>query len=284
MGLISRVSSRTYREFLKMVRKTKSQKNRGMQPLRRGAKKAKSTNPLFEKRSKNFGIGQDIQPKRDLSRFVRWPQYIKLQRQKAVIQQRLKVPPSIHQFSNTLDKQTATQLFKLAAKYAPENKAQRKERLVNRAKARAEGKPDEPTPRPAVLASGINKIVNLIEKKKAQLVVIAHDVDPIEIVLYLPALCRKMDVPYCIVKGKARVGQLVGRKKATSVAFVDVKSEHKQDLAKLVETVRTNYNERADTIRKSWGGGILGAKSQAKLNKRLKAEALAKGDKAVAMA
>merc|ERR1739849_16469 len=261
MGLISRVSSRTYRKFLKMVRKTKSQKNRGMQPLRRGAKKAKSTNPLFEKRSKNFGIGQDIQPKRDLSRFVRWPQYIKLQRQKAVIQQRLKVPPSIHQFSNTLDKQTATQLFKLAAKYAPENKAQRKERLVNRAKARAEGKPDEPTPRPAVLASGINKIV-----------------------LYLPALCRKMDVPYCIVKGKARVGQLVGRKKATSVAFVDVKSEHKQDLAKLVETVRTNYNERADTIRKSWGGGILGAKSQAKLNKRLKAEALAKGDKAVAMA
>ena len=30
-------------------------------------------NPLFEKRAKNFGIGQDIQPKRDLSRFVKWP-------------------------------------------------------------------------------------------------------------------------------------------------------------------------------------------------------------------
>ena len=30
-------------------------------------------NPLFEKRPKNFGIGQDIQPKRDLSRFVKWP-------------------------------------------------------------------------------------------------------------------------------------------------------------------------------------------------------------------
>ena len=27
-------------------------------------------NPLFEKRPRNFGIGQDIQPKRDLSRFV----------------------------------------------------------------------------------------------------------------------------------------------------------------------------------------------------------------------
>jgi large subunit ribosomal protein L7Ae len=30
-------------------------------------------NPLFEKRTRNFGIGQNIQPKRDLSRFVKWP-------------------------------------------------------------------------------------------------------------------------------------------------------------------------------------------------------------------
>merc|ERR1712219_52826 len=237
----------------------------------------KPVNPLFEKRPKNFGIGQDIQPKRDLTRFVRWPTYIKLQRQRAVLQQRLKIPPAINQFSDTLDKQQATQLFKLAAKYAPEGKAEKKARLVQRAKDRSEGKPDTPSAKSACLASGINKIVNLVERKKAQLVVIAHDVDPIEVVVYLPALCRKMEVPYCIVKGKARLGQLVGRKQCTSVAFTDIKAEHKQDLSKLVETVTTNYNDRAEEIRKHWGGGVLGAKSQAKLNKRLKLEALAKG-------
>jgi large subunit ribosomal protein L7Ae len=43
-------------------------------------------------------------------------------------------------------------------------------------------------------------------QNKAQLVVIAHDVDPIELVVWLPALCRKMEIPYCIVKGKARLG------------------------------------------------------------------------------
>lgn len=51
-------------------------------------------------------IGQDIQPKRDLSRFVRWPKYVRLQRQRAVLVQRLKVPPPINQFRQTLDRQT----------------------------------------------------------------------------------------------------------------------------------------------------------------------------------
>lgn len=74
-----------------------------------GSKKAPAkgpTNPLFEKRTRNFGIGGNIQPKRDLSRFVKWPKYIRLQRQKAVLLQRLKVPPALNQFTKTLDKHT----------------------------------------------------------------------------------------------------------------------------------------------------------------------------------
>ena len=63
-------------------------------------------NPLFEKRTRNFGIGPDIQPKRDLSRFIKWPKYIRLQRQKAVLQTRLKIPPAINQFHTALDRQT----------------------------------------------------------------------------------------------------------------------------------------------------------------------------------
>merc|ERR1711881_698302 len=104
--------------------------------------------------------------------------------------------------------------------------------------------------KPVVVKYGINHITKLVESKKAKLVCIAHDVEPIEIVVWLPALCRKMEVPYCIVKGKARLGKLVGRKMCTSVAFTDIKAEHKQDLSKLVETIKTNYNERADEIRK----------------------------------
>ena len=45
-------------------------------------------------------------------------------------------------------------------------------------------------------------MTTLIEEQKASLVVIAHDVNPIELVVWLPALCRKMGIPYCIMKGK----------------------------------------------------------------------------------
>lgn len=67
-----------------------------------GASNAK--NALFKKNPRNFRLGGDIQPKRNLTRFVKWPKYIRIQRQKRVLYQRLKVPPAIAQFQNTIDK------------------------------------------------------------------------------------------------------------------------------------------------------------------------------------
>merc|ERR1712137_103986 len=104
-------------------------------------------------------------------------------------------------------------------------------------------------------------------EKKATFVVIAHDVDPIELVLYLPALCKKMDVPYCIIKGKARLGKLVHKKTATCVALTSVRAEDQKEFANLVEVVRSAYNEMYDETRKKWGGGVMGLKSQAILRR-----------------
>jgi len=229
----------------------------------------KVTDPLIQKRPRNFGIGQDIQPQRDLTRFVKWPRYILLQRQRAVLHQRIKVPPPINQFrNNLLDRQTAVQLFKLLDKYRPEDKRQKKQRLKATAEQKASGKEVAPTKRPPVVRIGINDVTTLVEQKKAQLVCIAADVEPLEIALHLPALCRKMGIPYCIVKGgRSRLGQVAHRKSIAALAVTEVKAEDKGALNKLVETIRTNFNDRYDEIRKQWGGGIVGSKSRARITK-----------------
>merc|ERR1719401_125276 len=98
---------------------------------------------------------------------------------------RLKVPPAVAQFNHTIDKSQAAALLKLLKKYRQE---------LN-------------TKKPQVIKFGLNHITTLIEQKAAKLVVIAHDVEPIEMVCWLPALCRKKDVPYCIIKGKGHLGQ-----------------------------------------------------------------------------
>ena len=76
---------------------------------------------------------------------------------------------------------TASQLFRLLDKYRPETKQAKKARLRRRAVERTEGKPDRPTKRSLVVRSGVNTVTTLIESKRAQLVIIAHDVDPIEV-------------------------------------------------------------------------------------------------------
>jgi len=253
----------------------KGKKKIAAAPLKAKTESKKVVNPLYEKRPKNFGIGQDIQPKRDLTRFVKWPQYIRVQRQRSILLKRLKVPPPINQFTQTADKQTATQLFKLLEKYRPESRLEKRRRLKLRAEEQAKsGKPDQPTKRPNVLRSGMNTVTTLVEKKKAQLVVIAHDVEPIELVLHLPALCRKMGIPYCIVKGKARIGKLVHLKTCSAVALTDVQADDKSGLSKTIEAIKTNFNDRYDELRRHWGGNVLGMKSQARINKleRMKAK------------
>ncbi|XP_061015098.1 large ribosomal subunit protein eL8-like [Dama dama] len=230
----------------------------------------KVVNPLFEKRSKNFGIGQDVQPKRDLNCFVKWPCYIHLQQQMAILYKRLKVPPAINQFTQALDQQTATQLLKLAHKYSPETKQEKEQRLL----AREEKTSSKlPTKRSPVLRAGVNTVTTLVENKNAHLVVIAHDMDPIKLMVFLPTLCRKMGVPYCIIKGKAWLGRLVHRKTCTIAAFAQVNSEDKSALAKLVEAIRTNYNDRYDKICHHWGGNVLRLKSVALITKLEKAKA-----------
>lgn len=193
---------------------------------------------------------------------MKWPRYVRLQRQRRVLNQRLKVPPALARFAKAADRNLAASTFKLLLKYRPEDKAEKKARLVSEAEARASGgSKDEKKKKPVVVKFGLNHVTDLVEAGKAKLVVIAHDVDPIELVVWLPALCKKVGVPYVIVKGKARLGAVVHQKTAAALALTEVKGEDDRELAKIVESANALFLEGP---RVAWGGGIMGVKSQAK--------------------
>ena len=166
----------------KETAKKSSKKTPAPSPYEKPKAAAKEpTGPIWEKKPKNWGIGGDIQPRKELGRYVKWPKYVRIQRQRKILYQRLKVPPSINQFNNCLDKNLSLNLFKLLHKYRPEDAAQKKERLKDLAAKKEAGAEGESQKKPLYVKFGINHITKLCEQKKAQLVCIAHDVDPIEV-------------------------------------------------------------------------------------------------------
>merc|ERR1719367_2498783 len=154
---------------------------------------------------------------------------------------RLKVPPAIAQFAMAIDKSQASQLLKLCKKYMPETREEKKNRLMEMAQQKKAGQ-EVKTKKPQVLKFGLNHVTTLVENKVAKLVVIAHDVDPIELVCWLPALCRKKDVPYCIIRGKSRLGQLVHQKVASCIALTTVRQEDKNELDTLANNFKAQFN------------------------------------------
>lgn len=75
---------------------------------------------------------------------------------------------------------------------------------------------------------------------------------------------------YCPT-GKARLGTVVHKKTAAILAFTEVRQEDKNELGKLVSTIKEGYLDKYEEHRRHWGGGIMGAKANARLEKKRKA-------------
>ncbi|TXG70864.1 hypothetical protein EZV62_005799 [Acer yangbiense] len=206
----------------------------------------KVVNPLFEKRPKQFGIGGALPPKKDLHRYMKWPKAIRIQRQRRILKQRLKVPPALNQFTKTLDKNLDTSLFKLLLKYRLEDKAAKKERLLKRAQAESEGKIVE-AKKPIVVKYGLNH----------------EDGDPL--------LHREREITFgidCPPEDSLSLVQEDGdpllHREREITDHQNQKNEDKLEFSKILEAIKANFNDKYDEYRKKWGGGIMGSKSQAK--------------------
>jgi large subunit ribosomal protein L7Ae len=86
---------------------------------------------------------------------------------------------------------------------------------------------------------GTNEVTKSSERAEAKLVVMAEDVDPVEILVHIPMLCEEKRIPYIYVPKKQRLGQSAGlSKSAASVAVVEA-GEAKALLDELTQTFTT---------------------------------------------
>lgn len=68
---------------------------------------------------------------------------------------------------------------------------------------------------------GVNETTKAIERKSAQLVVVAGDVTPEEVVVHIPMLCKENGIPYAFLPTKKDLGMAVGIQVGTSAVAVE---------------------------------------------------------------
>jgi large subunit ribosomal protein L7Ae len=164
-------------------------------------------------------------------------------------------------------------------KYSPETRQQKAARLKKAAQEKVQDKKVKTSKKkigdkPVTLKYGLKHVTYLVEQKKAKLVLIASDVEPVELVVFLPTLCKAMDIPYAIVQNKSRLGRIVHKKSAAVACLTDFK-EHQTELANITRVCRDSFNNVVPTFKKP----ELGIKSlirERQLQKVLQAEAAKK--------
>ena len=117
-------------------------------------------------------------------------------------------------------------------KAAPAEKAGHSKELINKVLeavtiAKSTGK----------VSRGVNEATKSIERGYAKLVVIAEDVEPKEIVMHLPVLCREKKVPCVRVPGKLELGRASGIEVQTSAIAITEEGDSKRLVADIASKV-----------------------------------------------
>lgn len=83
------------------------------------------------------------------------------------------------------------------------------------------------------IEKGTNEVTKAVELGTAKFVAYAADVNPKEIVLHLPALCKEKGIPCKEVDSKQKLGVAAGIPVATSAVAVIDAGEAASEIAKL---------------------------------------------------
>ncbi len=88
------------------------------------------------------------------------------------------------------------------------------------------------------IRKGVNETTKAIERGIAKLVVVAKDVQPEEIVMHIPALCKEKKAPYIFVDSKEELGKAVGLEVSTASVAVVEEGRGKKNVDEVVERIK----------------------------------------------
>lgn len=83
------------------------------------------------------------------------------------------------------------------------------------------------------IKKGSNEVTKVIEKGTAKLVAYAKDVEPKEIVMHIPLLCKEKNVPCFEIGTKEELGAAAGIEVGTAAVAVTEEGEAKSLIGKL---------------------------------------------------
>ncbi|MFV2040576.1 MAG: 50S ribosomal protein L7Ae [Candidatus Hydrothermarchaeales archaeon] len=89
------------------------------------------------------------------------------------------------------------------------------------------------------VVKGTNEVTKVVERQQAVLVVIAEDVEPVEVVAHLPVLCDEKKVPYAYVPLKDELGKSVGMPVSTSAAAIVKPGKAKDIIEDIIKKTKT---------------------------------------------
>jgi len=89
------------------------------------------------------------------------------------------------------------------------------------------------------LKKGANEATKSLNRGQAELIVLAGDTDPIEILLHLPLLCEDKNVPYVFVPSKQALGRACGvtRPVIACAVLVEENSQLKNTITKAKDQI-----------------------------------------------
>ncbi|MFB6137819.1 MAG: 50S ribosomal protein L7Ae [Halobacteriaceae archaeon] len=84
---------------------------------------------------------------------------------------------------------------------------------------------------------GTNETTKAVERGSAQLVLVAEDVQPEEIVMHIPELAEEKDVPYVFVAAQDDLGHAAGLEVGSAAAAITDAGDADEDVQDITERV-----------------------------------------------